>query len=337
MTAIVVTNMNVDISSLFDQIPVVQYSPPKRRRGRRRKTDPPPSETPLALAEGSVVSMILRTTTELRTRGAVQEGRTGFKHSLTIQIVIDGQFMCARIPKTGKLHICGAKSVEQVQRLFGYLVGYMCNCETPVYTLKTLPSPNLQAACEAGQIIGMTVIVMRNSNTKLGFSIIRDLLRTKFSQSDSEWIVRPPNPEKDYPGVTIQRHVPYCGEMTVPVIVIDPTTSETIERLDVPYDEYIATQSAKNQAKERMGRYVTFLVFADGSIIVTGLNVEFLRQYYNEFMQKICVELYDEISEHAVQTRLVAKRHTRPPRPSRPTRPTRPSGPIRPVGSVIHQ
>lgn len=318
MTIIAVTNMQIDITSLFHQISITDYTPPVKRRGRRRKNDPPPTEPSLDLPDGSIVGMILRTNETTEKRGVLLDSgkkkQSGFKHSLTVRIVVENRFMCARVPRTGKLHICGAKSTEEAQKLFAFLVQHICACPEPVYTIKTMPCESLNVP---GKICGMIVVVMRNCNTKLGFSVIRDLLRDAFTDPNEVWIPRPPNPEKDYPGVSIQRHVPYCGDMPIPVVTVDPNTTETVETTTVTYDQYIATQTPKNQAKEREGRYVTFLVFADGSMIVTGLHVDYIRDYYNEFMQRVCVDLYDQIAESVVQTRRSTNRLPRPPRPGK--------------------
>jgi TATA-box binding protein (TBP) (component of TFIID and TFIIIB) len=319
MTILAVTNMEIDIEKLYHQTEITEYTPPIKRRGRRRKNEPPPSEVPLDLPDGSIVSMILRTNEINLKKGAMLDKKKkgkeeGFKHSLTVRIVVENRFMCARIPRTGKLHLCGAKSTDEAQKLFTYLAQHICACPEPVYTLKSMPCESLNIP---DRICGMIVVVMRNCNTKLGFSVIRDLLRNAFTEEDSVWIPRPPNPDKDYPGVSIQRHVPYQGDMPIPVVMIDPETSEAIETNMVTYDEYIATQTRKNQAKEREGRYVTFLVFADGSMIVTGLHVDYIREYYNEFMHRVCVELYDQISESAVQSRSKARTIPRPPRPGK--------------------
>lgn len=329
MTILAVTNIDMDIVSLFNQIQLTPYSPPVRKRGRRKKNDPAPEDIPLDLPEGSVVGMLLRTTEQEDRKGVVDPDRKGFKHSLTVRIVVESRLMCVRIPRTGKLHICGAKSTEEAETLFRYIMKHICSCETPVYTFKEMPCPALNQTDSEGNplISGMIVVVMRNCNTKLGFSVIRNLLRKKFSRPDSVWIPRVPNPDKDYPGVNIQRSVPYCGDLPISVLTIDPTTTEIVGTTTVTYEDYVQTQTAKNQARERAGRYITFLVFADGSMIVTGLNVDYIRRYYTEFMQLVCVDMYDEIAESVVQSRALKTRKPRPPRPSRPGKKRVPSIP----------
>lgn len=326
MTILAVTNTNIDIAALFAQIPITPYTPPVKKRGRRKKGETAPQKTDLDLPDGSVVGLSLRTTTQNSQRGIVDPKHVGFKHSLTVRIVVENRIMCTRIPRTGKLHICGARSIEEAQKLFGYIVGYICNCPEPVYTIKRMPSDSLNVSTtdpsgeERPLISAMIVSVMRNCNTNLGFAVIRNLLRKKFSDPSGVWIPRIPNPEKDYPGVNIQRNVPYCGDLPVPVVTFDPNNGELVGSTVVTYEDYVQTQSAKNQARERAGRYITFLVFADGSMIVTGLNVDYIRQYYTEFMQLVCVDYYNEIAESVVQARTTKRRPPPPPRPGQTSR-----------------
>ena len=97
-----------------------------------------------------------------------------------------------------------------------------------------------------------------------------------------------------YTGVNIK--IPFNDEITSELYTIEWDKDQWINYM-TSFSEYLDVIPSKDREKElSKQRYKTFLVFQSGIVIMSGLNKEYMRKYYDIFF-KIVNDCCDDIIE----------------------------------------
>lgn len=297
MTIICITNTHFDIKKMFDNFPITPYIVKTKRRGRRKNV--PDVDPNAGIADGSIITMKY----DNKIAGVnLNKKKTSFRNSITVVMIACGKKVNIKIPINGKIQMTGVKDVKQVEIVLKYLWKYSDYGRGDIMSFdsETLTDDTPQS---------MQVIVvpwMRNIDFSLGFSVDRDKLATVISNLPGENYRNLLDPSMGYTGVNIK----FKLEKDIKTIECDTIKifnggevegegePEIIAELGKKnYGEYLATiDPVQLEKKTKKVRYNTFLVFHSGSVIMSGMNEEFMRDAYNDFL-KIIDKYYNYIKE----------------------------------------
>ena len=276
-TSIVMTNLILDIQSVFENLPVTEYIIVPKRRGRKKKVImEDPNE---GIADGSIITLEL----ENKLRGVrlkkkkksnAKRGEDYFRNSITVVMMVNGKHINFKISRNGKFQMTGCKTDDQIE-----------NCVK--YTWKYIEQMPESYSFENGKNLQATFIpAMRNIDFGLGFNIDREKLDDFFNnaESDHKSLLET---SIGYTGVNIK--IPYKRPITdlrLKRLEFDNTKKDWGKLIYIPYSDYLNHLKPKEKQKKlAKKRYHTFLVFHSGKIIMSSINDEFARDTYYDFME----------------------------------------------------
>lgn len=302
-TAIVVTNLFIDLNKLFEYCPIAEFEPVMKRRGRKKRVN---IERPTAkLPFGSVVNVQY----ECKVRGTLlkpkkqsveeeeEEQSSGankayFLHCVTLVIAIDkeenvfGENCLKNIKcyQNGKFQITGCKTDQQYLDTMEAIFHLFQDIKT--YTGEEV----IQNQSSLTEYTAVFNTVMQNMDFYMGFGICRDKLDRIINT----------NYKEQYCSIYEASVTPSLN-IKIPIQVSNetPLLSMTFQKATrvcksamVPYGEYKSFFAKKNKQREA---YHTFLVFATGNIIFTSSAAN-REDVYNEIIS-ILVQNKEEIKE----------------------------------------
>jgi TATA-box binding protein (TBP) (component of TFIID and TFIIIB) len=299
-TAIVVTNLFIDLNKLFDYCPIAEFEPVMKRRGRKKRVN---IERPTAILPfGSVVNVQYECKvrgTLLKPKKQVEEedeeqsaSKAYFLHCVTLVIAINKEENvfgenCTKNVKVycnGKLQITGCKTDQQYLDTMEAIFKLFQDIKT--YTGEEVILN--QATLETYTAVFNTV--MQNINWYMGFGICRDkldrIINTYYREqycSIYEASVTP--------SLNIKIPIQVSNETPLLSMTFNKETQEVSQSM-VPYGDYKTFFAKKNKQREA---YHTFLVFATGNIIFTSSAAN--RKDVFEEIISILVKYKDEIKE----------------------------------------
>jgi len=300
-TAIVYTNLKLNLEKLYTYVPVVKYVPQEKRRGRKKRIniEPPIFRLPF----GSVVNVQY----ESRYRGYItpkklekrnnalrsKQKRNYFLHCVTMMITIenddslygDNAAKHVKVGANGKLQITGCKNDKHYHDI---IVAFFRLLDQ----IKTFTGEDVVTNREeCPQYKAVFNTVMQNMDFYIGFGVVRDNLdqyihlntgyRTVYEGSVNPSInIKIPNLTDDENKLL---HVDY-----------DPTTGTSSVKT-VPFGEY--KHHFVKHAKKKESSH-SFLVFASGRVIFTSCGAQ-MEEIFNQIIHILLTnrEHFEEIKE----------------------------------------
>lgn len=271
-TIIAVSNIDIDIKKLWENLPVTKYTLIPKKRGRKKKA---PIEDPNKnITSGAIITLDhdgkIRGT-DLKPK---KKNKKSFRNALSIVMIIDKIKINSKISKNGKFQITGAKKEEYGIKLVKFIWSYIK--DTDWYTYKEpIESPTLN-------IIFITV--MTNIDFSVGFYVNREALDNYINESTDYISIL--ELSYGYAGVNIKFPLKDIDKIPPLKITYKDKWSKVKE---TTYKDYLGMLSEKDRIKEvtKEDRYVTFLVFYSGKVIMSSRHIDFMEEYYTEFMNII--------------------------------------------------
>lgn len=259
-TVIADTNLSIDIAALYDAITIVPYTVPVKKKGRRRKGAQEPAQL---VACGSIISAKYNGKHKGVTLG---KGKTAFKNSVTIVMDVLGKKINFKLSKNGRFQITGNNTDRHIR-----------TCVQHTWTLLTQFPEKFSID---GQFLTVTFwSSMENFKINLGFRLDRQHLNTYVNRSTEYISVF----ETSSGSASVNIKMP---------LMFDDMVLTTMELLgdvwvlgETTYNEFSRTATGK--IRNRDERYVSFLVFHTGEVIMTSMERSVMEPYFREFVRII--------------------------------------------------
>jgi len=276
-TIIAITNFNIDIEKLYNNLPLTNYNVYPKRRGRKRKGDTP--KVPQKVDEMSIITVKSGKKirgVDLKNKKPSVKTACFFRNSITVVMCVDKKFINCKVSKNGKLQLTGCKSQEQAEKFVQYLWKHMNN-------LKDENGKLIEGVCKISDEVPKTIFltVMTNIGFNIGFPINREILddyinkNTKYNSLFETSV--------GYTGINIKMPIKSSDDLRLKVMYLE----EGIWKYtDIFYKNYLDTLPKKEKQREitkKEKRCNTFLVFHSGNIIYSSWDYSFMKDVYEEF------------------------------------------------------
>ena len=285
-TFIAVSNIEINILQFFNVLPITKYSTIPKRRGRKRKNDI--VNKPTELESGSIITLEfgeklrgvdLKKKHDKKKAGEVQKY---FRNSVTVVMIIEGKKINFKVSNNGKFQMTGCKYFEHAKQCIGYIWKYIKDFNN-VYKISS----------EKFEVL--FIPAMRNIDFSLGFIVDREKLDEYFNKHTRYNSLL--ETSFGYTGVNIKLPLTKSIEDlgVKKLIYNDNGWGDVIE---VTYKYYLDKLNIKEREKKlKQKRYITFLVFHSGKVILSGLSYEFCEQVYYDFLN-IIQQSHNKIKEN---------------------------------------
>jgi TATA-box binding protein (TBP) (component of TFIID and TFIIIB) len=280
-TIIATTNLKVNIKTLFEHIPITSYIIVKKKRGRKKKiiVEDPNKDVP----NGSIITLKYQGEckgADLKAKSNAKKGKkTYFRNALTVVMKVDNKLINFKITNNklsgcGKFQITGCKKSEHAIKTVKYFWEYIINSDKIENT--------------TNDFTAYFNTVMSNIDFNIGFLINREILNMYINTNTEHNSLL--ETSFGYTGVNIK--IPFTTPFDHNVKKISYKTDEWIDS-SVLYNEYKEQLSLQDQKKETdKERFVTFLVFHSGKIIMSGISKYYMEEYFYYF-----IEILDECKD----------------------------------------
>lgn len=273
------TNAKINITDLFDILPVTPYTVCPKKRGRRPKAEP--TFTPPPLSDGDIITLKLGD----RMRGVDLKGKkkqsdkkagSYFRNSITIVMNYDGKLINFKISKNGKFQFTGCKNGEQAHQCLDWLIRYVY---AHPQSRRIISTPLTESFC----VVYLTV--MANINFSLGFCVNKERLDEHINQRTPYYSLL--ETTFGYTGVNIKIPLPSLDRIPINKMTFSAVEGTWFNEL-LNYQQYLCLLEEKDLVKEQLKvRYNTFLVFQSGNVILSSPHKECMRSTYHEFLEII--------------------------------------------------
>lgn len=288
-TIIGITNWTLDIEELYEVLPITEYNVQPKKRGRKRKEE---KEIPNKILEdGSIVTVKYKKKIkgcELKTK---KKSKTGyFRNSLTVVMAMDKRMINFKVSKNGKIQLTGCKYDHYAENCMKYLWNII-NLSANKDKIVELPEG------ENPSVIFLTV--MTNIDFDLGFNINRENL-DKYINNNTDFNSLLET-SFGYTGVNIKIPFKRPSDMILKKIVWKKEGNKPEDWVEdqLTYGDYFSTLPEKDRKKENnKSHYNTFLVFYSGRVIMSSMNINYMKDTYTKFID-IIRESRGEIEEKA--------------------------------------
>jgi len=262
-TIIAITNLEINISELFNYLEITKYIVKKKKRGRKKKDDV--EDMNKDIEEGSIITLKyqdkLKGVDRKKKRNEITK-RKYFRNALTVVLVLkDGKknkLINFKVSKNGKFQITGCKSVKHAEKTVQYIWEYI-EKNDKIYKLK---EPHFK-------IIFNTV--MTNIDFNIGYYINRENLN-KYINESTEY------------NSLLETSFGYTGvNIKIPI-------RQDLTKIQFPYiikkdGEWSRGETDGYEYIKKKKRYNTFLAFHSGNIIMSGMIKELMEPDYNFFVK----------------------------------------------------
>lgn len=276
-TVIGVSNINCNIESLYENLPVKintedagTYIPQKKKRGRRKKCEEKIEEPDddIELEDGDIVAIYYKN----EKKGIpkyLKYGKKYFRNALNVVMMIsEGKKINFKLSKNGKIQMTGCKYDDDpkicLKLFFEKLLTY---CKDHV-------------ECLSGSIKITYYTVMTNIDFNIGFNINRQKLNHLINYSTEFNSLL--ETSFGYTGVNIK--IPYEFDTDILIDQLQYQNNSWDEKkitflkfLDMNDNEIFKRHELNKK------RYNTFLVFHSGNIIMSGMNIHQMTDHKNFF------------------------------------------------------
>lgn len=271
-TLIGISNWNLDIEKLFEELNATEYIVVQKKRGRKKKEDfVDPNED---IPSGSIITIKYKNKLKgVDLKGNKSKSKNGFfRNSLTIVMIIDNKKINFKISKNGKFQLTGCKYDVHAEKAVKYIWNYIQESKSKDEIINIEGTPEITF-----------LTVMTNIDFSVGFNINRENL-DKYINNNTEYNSLLQT-DFGYTGVNIKIPLNRPGDMLLKKIVWkDGKWSDD----NIKYSDYVQTLTDREKKKEdTKARYNTFLVFHSGKIIMSSMNINHMKDTYNKFVDII--------------------------------------------------
>lgn len=284
-TFIIMTNFKINITELFNFLPITDYIVIPKRRGRKKKCDKvDPNKD---IVSGSIITLELCEElrgVDLKKKKISKKKKRGsyFRNAVTVVMFIDNKKLNFKISCNGHFQVTGCKTTSHAAICVKYIWDYIKD-NTNIYTLnETIPSATFIPA-------------MRNIDFFLGFKVNREKLDEYINtQTDYTSLLET---SFGYTGVNIK--LPVYNKITdLELKQMKYIDNIWVENFTTSFQTYLDVLKPKEQEKKiKKERYNTFLIFHSGKAIMSGVSADFQRRSYYDFLN-IIKECYPIIKEN---------------------------------------
>lgn len=274
-TVIIYTNLKLQIDKIFDTLPITEYEVVKKKRGRKKKGNDEVVQQ--VIPYGSIITLkyedkhrgVLLKQKKQKSKSASKKTECYFRNSLTIVTYIDEKMINYKVSDNGRLQVTGCKNNEQAIKIF----------ENFYEKLKEY-APNYFSF--EGDLECIYRVVMTNIDFSLGFMVNREALDKHINMNTEYTSLL--ETSFGYQGVNIK--VPL--DLPEHTLLKRVYTKETTKDIRMPYEEFLDILNEKERKKEvAKKRYNTFLVFNSGIVIMSSMMKDFMKPYYEEFIEMV--------------------------------------------------
>ena len=271
-TIIVTTHVEMNIENLFNNLPITPYHVELKKRGRKKKKEII-NHIENNVGNGSIISLKYQDNirgVELKKK---KRSTKFFRNAVTVIMYIDGKLINLKISTNGKMQVTGCKEIENCKKSMKHLFNIIL--ENPeIYTRSKLED-NIHIIFNN---------VMTNKDFFIGFFINRENLDQIINSSTEHNSIL--ETSFGYTGVNLKMNLSKNRERSFDCIKIDTKTKDIID-YNMSYTEYLKMLNEKEIEKENKKKYITFLIFQSGNIIMSGINEILMERYYNIFFDII--------------------------------------------------
>jgi hypothetical protein len=306
-TVVADSNIVVDKAKLFEILPISEYTFPAKKntlcKPRRKRTskksisgqsggDEQPEPIAFQSGTGNIVeSSMCASLRNLvsgsiifagygnKTKGVSPKGSTStFKNSITIVMVIKQRLVNFKLTQNGRFHITGNNDNYHIEKCIKHMWKFIQQYPD-IYTID-------------GTSVKVTVWPsMVNMKTNVGFRLDRQSLNTyvntqteyisMFETSSGSASVNVKMPLQAAP-LTLNTLTYRSGKWVRGTTVVNMDTISK-PRPKPKHGQLLSFKGGK--MSDMSGRFVTFLVFHTGEIIMSSLDEQLMEPYFNKFVE----------------------------------------------------
>lgn len=275
-TIIAITNLTFNLNELYSFLPVVDYKPIIKRRGRKKKNAE--VQIPSVVQPGSIIYKRFGNSEEgtpFKPKKKKDKKINYFLNSISIDMKLTDKFINFKISRNGKFQIVGCRSWEHaresIQNIWTLIQKYQ----------------NIHSFTYDDKLKIVFIPAMRNIVFSTGFVVDREKLNKLMNIETPFTSIL--ETSFSYTGVNIK--IPISKPLTtienLHYLVIDNENSWN-DKKHISYNDYISSLPSKDKIKEtNKKRFITFLVFHSGKIIMSALHKIFMKDVYYDCLSFI--------------------------------------------------
>ena len=267
-TIIVTTGLEMKIENIFLNLPVTEYKIEEKKRGRKKK-DVIHNNIVNNIPSGSIIS--LKYQDHMRGVELKKKKRSTkfFRNAVTVIMYINGKLVNLKISTNGKMQVTGCKYIDYCKQAMIHLFNII------------LDDFNTYIVGETKEEIKIIFNnVMTNKDFFIGFNVNREKLDQIINAETAYNSIL--ETSFGYTGVNLKMDLDKNRERVFDCLKIN-TKTKVSEEYQMSYQEYLNNLNKKELEKENKVKYITFLIFQSGNIIMSGINEVLMEQYYNIF------------------------------------------------------
>ena len=275
-TIIASTNMEININDCFINLPITPFIFIKKKRGRKKKevvVDPNKD-----IPEGSIITLLYKDKVRgIDLKNKKNKKKNFFRNALTVVMIIDHKLLNFKIPTNGKFQITGCKKNKHAELCVKYMINYFnsieINKKINIYKIN------------GNHFKVIFIIVMTNIDFNVGFLINRENLDRLINRDTAYNSLL--ETSFGYTGVNIKFPMNKIQNLSLKTLEYIKEDDKWVKS-NTSFEDHINSLSVKDQEKEsKKKRYVTFLVFHSGNVIMSGMIVQFMKPLFQEFIEII--------------------------------------------------
>jgi len=272
------TNWKINTQELFNNLPITEYKVIPKKRGRRPKEEK--VVVPQILEEGQIITLKLGDKlrgvdlkSKKKQKDESKDDKSYFRNSLTVVMHCEGKLINFKISKNGKFQFTGCKNDHHSHLCLEHIRNYISNMGDKKIGMLPLNS-NLEV---------IYTTVMTNINFSLGFCVNKENLDEHINKNTNYHSLL--ETTFGYTGVNIKINMPKLDNMPIlKMIYKDGDWSNN----EITYEDYLLTLDDKERFKEKSKvRYLTFLVFQSGNVILSSPHKSCMKETYENFIDMI--------------------------------------------------
>lgn len=278
-TIIASMNIQIDIKSCYNLLPITPYVVIKKKRGRKKEVVDYKNPN-IDIKSGSIIT--LKHVNEVKgvdlnkkkKSSYIQNVKKYFRNSLTVVMILNDskiKHINLKLSQNGKFQITGAKHIDHAIRCVQYFWSYIKSYNN-VYTFY---KPNTPFSV-------IFDVVMTNIDFNVGFQINRQFLNEYINKHVKDAICIF-DPGWGYTGANIKFKVP---KLLNHDLIVYTCNNNVWERGSMKLYDYLDNHMSTQQKQKKIykERYNTFLVFQSGLIIMSGIQELYTKQPFIEFI-----------------------------------------------------
>lgn len=269
-TIIVSTDTMINIESMYNNLPITPYTVIEKKRGRKKKNYIQQIQN--TVDDGSIISVKYQGNVRGVELKKKKKSSKYFRNAVTIIISAGGKLINLKISANGKFQVTGCKDYDICEQAIKYMFDIIMQ-DIDKYLQKYNDNINI-----------LFNNVMTNKDFSVGFLVNRENL-DKIINTDTQHSSLLET-SFGYTGVNLKMKLHKNIDRKFNCIRLNTVTKE-YTKYKINYNEYLKRLTDKEMVKETKDRHITFLVFQSGNVIMSGMNEEFMEDYYNIFFDII--------------------------------------------------